>query len=616
MLTARDTVNDRVTGLDAGADDYLVKPFAYEELSARLRALARRSEARRAAPGPGPRRRPDRARRAKPPGDGQGQVRRAQPARVLAAGVLPAAPGPVADPRPAPRPGMAVLRRGHAQRGRRVRALPAHQARRSGRAGSRRSAASATGWPMADQAGDGRSAPSAPRSESDARLVRGVRWRLVAWSGGSTLLVLIALGVALYLSVASSLQSTAVANLDQRADQIVSFVKGERPSNDDSPIEIIFGGGGSTFAILIAPDGTAVGPRQFPMPAGLPDAVGRRVGRPVRAGRSARDDHRPLVPRQPDRGRAGAPAHRPRGGAAGPLLRPGRPGPDGRGPDPREPRVRARPGRPRRRARRGRLRGVLRQPRPRADPRVPRRPARLAAPPARVRRGREPRAAHAADRDPKLRGVPAPARRPAGRGRWRRARRHRCRGRAPHDARRRPAPPCPLGFRRGHPGSRPAPPRRRRRRRRGGPRPARRRRGRATRGRSRADGGGGRPGAPPAAGHDPRRQRDPAQPARTATVRVVVRPGATGAGATLAVEDAGPGVAPEDRQRVFDRFWRAPGAPAGGTGPRACDRQVDRRAPRRHHLRRSIRGGRRPLRGPAPGGCRRLPSAACTGACR
>jgi DNA-binding response OmpR family regulator len=43
MLTARDTVGDRVTGLDSGADDYLVKPFAYEELAARLRALARRS---------------------------------------------------------------------------------------------------------------------------------------------------------------------------------------------------------------------------------------------------------------------------------------------------------------------------------------------------------------------------------------------------------------------------------------------------------------------------------------------------------------------------------------------------------------------------------------------
>ena len=42
LLTARDAVSDRVNGLNAGADDYLVKPFAYEELSARLRVLTRR----------------------------------------------------------------------------------------------------------------------------------------------------------------------------------------------------------------------------------------------------------------------------------------------------------------------------------------------------------------------------------------------------------------------------------------------------------------------------------------------------------------------------------------------------------------------------------------------
>ncbi len=51
MLTARDAISDRVVGLDAGADDYLVKPFAYEELSARLRALARRSSVEPSRPG-------------------------------------------------------------------------------------------------------------------------------------------------------------------------------------------------------------------------------------------------------------------------------------------------------------------------------------------------------------------------------------------------------------------------------------------------------------------------------------------------------------------------------------------------------------------------------------
>lgn len=48
MLTARDTVGDRVTGLDSGADDYLSKPFDFKELLARLRALLRRRESIRA----------------------------------------------------------------------------------------------------------------------------------------------------------------------------------------------------------------------------------------------------------------------------------------------------------------------------------------------------------------------------------------------------------------------------------------------------------------------------------------------------------------------------------------------------------------------------------------
>ena len=44
VLTARDAIEDRVTGLEAGADDYLVKPFALRELQARIRALLRRSQ--------------------------------------------------------------------------------------------------------------------------------------------------------------------------------------------------------------------------------------------------------------------------------------------------------------------------------------------------------------------------------------------------------------------------------------------------------------------------------------------------------------------------------------------------------------------------------------------
>ena len=128
MLTARDTVGDRVTGLDAGADDYLVKPFAYEELAARLRALGRRGATPR-RPEPklvvGPIVLDETSRRV----TARRQVHRPQPARVLAARVPPAPPRPDAVARPAARPGLAVQRRGDAERGRRLRPLPARQAR-------------------------------------------------------------------------------------------------------------------------------------------------------------------------------------------------------------------------------------------------------------------------------------------------------------------------------------------------------------------------------------------------------------------------------------------------------------------------------------------------------
>jgi two-component system, OmpR family, response regulator MprA len=53
MLTAKDEVRDRVTGLESGADDYLTKPFSFEELAARVRALLRRQQRVAAAGGPG-----------------------------------------------------------------------------------------------------------------------------------------------------------------------------------------------------------------------------------------------------------------------------------------------------------------------------------------------------------------------------------------------------------------------------------------------------------------------------------------------------------------------------------------------------------------------------------
>jgi len=121
--------------------------------------------------------------------------------------------------------------------------------------------------------------------EADARLVRSVRLHLLAWSAGSTLVVLVVLGIALYLSVASTLQASGVALLDDRATEIVDSITSERPAPGDPRTDFAFGGGG-TFAILIGPDGTTYGPPRFSLPAGLPDrdaaSAARSAGRDIR----------------------------------------------------------------------------------------------------------------------------------------------------------------------------------------------------------------------------------------------------------------------------------------------------------------------------------------------
>jgi len=120
----------------------------------------------------------------------------------------------------------------------------------------------------------------------DAGLIRSVRWRLVAWSGGTTLLVLLVLGLALYLTVASSLEASGVAVLDGRARDIVSAVRHERPADDRPPTDFLFGSGG-TFAIIIAPDGSTIGPPQFAVPGGLPDR--EAANRAQASGRDVRE---------------------------------------------------------------------------------------------------------------------------------------------------------------------------------------------------------------------------------------------------------------------------------------------------------------------------------------
>jgi signal transduction histidine kinase len=130
--------------------------------------------------------------------------------------------------------------------------------------------------------------PELAADTTEGRLVRHVRRNLVLWSGGTTLLVLLVLAVALYVAVASSLANSATAQLDSRLDQVRSSLTGQRPDPDDtSPYGLIFGGGGSgTIALAVDPGDNVLAPRGFHVPPGLPDmngvAAARATGRDVR----------------------------------------------------------------------------------------------------------------------------------------------------------------------------------------------------------------------------------------------------------------------------------------------------------------------------------------------
>lgn len=115
-------------------------------------------------------------------------------------------------------------------------------------------------------------APELAAEVTDGRLVRNVRRNLVLWSGGTTLLILLALAVALYAAVAGSLATSGIGQLDAR----MSLIRGDRPDPDDvSRYGFIFGGGGSgTYALIIGPDGTVVNGSRGPQPPGLPYAAG------------------------------------------------------------------------------------------------------------------------------------------------------------------------------------------------------------------------------------------------------------------------------------------------------------------------------------------------------
>jgi signal transduction histidine kinase len=128
---------------------------------------------------------------------------------------------------------------------------------------------------------DGAPQPIAPRRGAlpDANLLRRVRWRLVAWSAGTTLVVLVVLGSALYVAVSSALAASGRDQLQARMDEVRQFLRESRLPPSRAPISLTVGGRSSgTFAFIVGPDQQAVTPPNVGI-QGLPDQDGLTVAR-------------------------------------------------------------------------------------------------------------------------------------------------------------------------------------------------------------------------------------------------------------------------------------------------------------------------------------------------
>jgi signal transduction histidine kinase len=123
--------------------------------------------------------------------------------------------------------------------------------------------------------------PADERAQAaDGRLIRGVRWRLVLWSGLTTLVVLAILGVALYAVAARTLETNGIAQLDNRINPIVNQVENPRLRPAGPDYGFIFGGSSSgTYAVAVDADGNNVARGPGDLPPGLPvrDALAAAV---------------------------------------------------------------------------------------------------------------------------------------------------------------------------------------------------------------------------------------------------------------------------------------------------------------------------------------------------